>query len=128
MNLLRIVRIYFPQDSWQKFLKSDRILVAKHLWELGRSRNEAIDLIDYLQFCDKRDLILTSAEIVERLGLKSKRYGERFLKSAEALRNKLAHAQDLINGSSWPEVIFLAQEIEALLQRCEEIEIATPLD
>jgi hypothetical protein len=102
--------------------------VAKHLWELGRSRNEAIDLIDYLQFCDKRDLILTSAEIVDRLGLKSKRYGERFLKSAEALRNKLAHAQDLINGSSWPEVIFLAQEIEALLQRCEEIEIATPLD
>jgi len=26
------------------------------------------------------------------------------------------------------EVIFLAQEIEALLQRCEEIEIATPAE
>ncbi|MGB3264075.1 MAG: hypothetical protein WBA89_08945, partial [Microcoleus sp.] len=50
------------------------------------------------------------------------------LKSAEALRNKLAHAQDLINGSSWPEVILLAQEIEALLQRCEEFEIATPTE
>lgn len=50
------------------------------------------------------------------------------MKSAEHLRNKLAHAQDLINGSSWPEVILLAEEIEALLQRCEEIEIAAPAE
>ncbi len=127
MNLLRLVRLCFPQDSWQKLLKKERLTVAKHLWEQGRSRNQAIDLLDYLQFCDKRDLILSSPEMVERLGLKSKRYGERFLKSAEALRNKLAHAQDLVNGSSWPELIVLAEEIEALLQRCEEIEWGTLL-
>lgn len=127
MNLLRLIRIYYPDDSWQQFLKRERVIAAKNLWEQGRARNEAIDLLDYLQFCDKRDLILSSAQVVERLGLKSKRYGERFLKAAEALRNKLAHAQDLVSGSSWPEVIFLAQEIEALLQRCEEIELAVPL-
>lgn len=126
MNLLRLVRICYPQETWQPYLKKERVIVAKHLWAQGRARNEAIDLLDYLQFCDKRDLILTSAEMVERLGLKSKRYGERFLKSAEALRNKLAHAQDLVSGSSWPDVIFLAQEIETLLQRCEEIELQTP--
>lgn len=125
MNLLRLVRICYPQDAWQPLLKKERLAVAKHLWEQGRARNEAIDLLDYLQFCDKRDLILTSTEMVERLGLRSKRYGERFLKAAEGLRNKLAHAQNLVNGSSWPEVIFLAQEIEALLQRCEEIELTT---
>ena len=79
-------------------------------------------MADYLQFSDKRELILAKTEIVERLGLKSKRYGERFLKSVEALRNKLAHAQDLVSDSSWPELIELAQGIEALLQRCEEIE------
>lgn len=127
MNLLRLIRIYYPDDSWQQFLKRERVIAAKHLWEQGRARNEAIDLLDYLQFCDKRDLILTSAQVVEQLGLKSKRYGERFLKAAEALRNKLAHAQDLVSGSSWPEVIFLAQEIETLLQRCEEIELAVPM-
>ncbi|MDF0557065.1 hypothetical protein [Kamptonema sp. UHCC 0994] len=127
MNLLRLIRIYYPHDSWQQFLKKERVVAAKNLWEQGRARNEAIDLLDYLQFCDKRDLILSSSQVIERLALKSKRYGERFLKSAEALRNKLAHAQDLVSGSSWPEVIFLAQEIEALLQRCEEIELAVPL-
>lgn len=127
MNLLRLVRIYYPHDTWQPLLKKERLIAAKHLWDQGRARNEAIDLVDYLQFCDKRDLILASTEIVERLGLKSKRYGERFLKAAEALRNKLAHAQDLVGGSSWPEVIFLAQEIEGLLQRCEEIELTAPV-
>lgn len=127
MNLLRLIRIYYPDDSWQQFLKRERVIAAKNLWEQGRARNEAIDLLDYLQFCDKRDLILTSTQVIEQLGLKSKRYGERFLKAAEALRNKLAHAQDLVSGSSWPEVIFLAQEIETLLQRCEEIELAVPL-
>lgn len=125
MQLLRLVRIYYPQDSWQVFLKGDRVALAKKLWQERQARNEAINLTDYLQFSDKRELILAKTEIVERLGLKSKRYGERFFKLAEALRNKLAHAQDLVSDSSWPELIELAQDIEALLQRCEEIEAAS---
>ena len=124
MQLLRLVRIYYPQDSWQVFLKGERVASAKKLWQERQAKNEAITLTDYLQFSDKRELILAKTEIVERLGLKSKRYGERFLKSAETLRNKLAHAQDLVSDSSWPELIELAQGIEALLQRCEEIEAA----
>ncbi|MFB2922181.1 MULTISPECIES: CBS domain-containing protein [Aerosakkonema] len=122
MQILRLVRIYYPNDSWQPFVKSDRVALAKKLWHDRQAKNEAMNLTDYLQFSDKRELILAKTEIVDRLGLKSKRAGERFLKSAEALRNKLAHAQDLVNDSSWPELIELAAEIETLLQRCEEIE------
>ena len=122
MHLLRLVRIYYPKDSWIEFLRGERVALAKKLWQDRHATNEAIDLANYLQFSDKRELILAETEILERLGLKSKRYGERFLKSAEALRNKLAHAQDLVSDSSWPEVISLAGEIEAILQRCEGIE------
>ncbi len=122
MNLLRLVRIYYPQDTWQSFLKPERVALALKLWENRHAENEAIDLTDYLQFCDKRELILANPELMERLQLKSKRYGERFLKSAESLRNKLAHSQDLVEGSSWPAIIALAGEIEACLQRCEEVE------
>lgn len=57
-------------------------------------------MTDYLQFSDKRELILAKTEIVEQLGVKSKRYGERFLKLTETLRNKLAQAQDLVSDSS----------------------------
>jgi hypothetical protein len=57
MNLLRLVRIYYPQDSWQKVLKPERLEVAQRLWRESQERNEATDLLDYLQFCDKRELI-----------------------------------------------------------------------
>ncbi|MBK1990369.1 hypothetical protein A0J48_023070 [Sphaerospermopsis aphanizomenoides BCCUSP55] len=122
MNLLRLVRLYYPQNSWQQVLKPDRIEAAQKLWRESQERNEATDLLDYLQFCDKRDLILHQTELILQLGLKSKRAGERLLKSAEHLRNRLAHAQNLVTGSSWTELISLAAEMERLLVRCEEIE------
>jgi hypothetical protein len=122
MNLLRLVRLYYPSDSWQKVLKSDRLEAAQKLWRESQERNEATDLLDYLQFCDKRELVLNQAELFDKLGLKSKRSGERFLKSAEHLRNRLAHAQNLVSGSSWQELISLAEGLERLLIHCEEIE------
>ncbi|MBD2664618.1 hypothetical protein [Richelia sinica] len=122
MNLLRLVRLYYPQDSWQKVLKADRLEAAQKLWRESQERNEATDLLDYLQFCDKRDLVLNHPELLEQLDLKSKRAGERFLKSAEKLRNRLAHAQSLVSGSSWTELISLAEAMEKLLIQCEEIE------
>ncbi|MBD6618609.1 hypothetical protein FNW02_22965 [Komarekiella sp. 'clone 1'] len=122
MNLLRLVRLYYPQDSWQQVLKPERLRVAQRLWQESQERNEATDLLDYLQFCDKRELVLNQPELLQQLGLKSKRFGERFLKSAEQLRNRLAHAQSLVSGSSWIELISLAEAMETLLIRCEEIE------
>lgn len=121
MNLLRLIRLYFPNNQWEDFLKPERVMMAKRLWEIERDKNQALDLSDYLQFCDKRDIILTSPELIDRLELSSKRGAERLLKSAEFLRNKLAHAQDLVNGSSWSEIISLTEEIERLLRQCEEI-------
>ncbi|MEA5531421.1 CBS domain-containing protein [Dolichospermum sp. UHCC 0684] len=122
MNLLRLVRLYYPQDSWQQFLKPDRLEAAQKLWRESRERNEATDLLDYLQFCDKRELILNQSELLPQLGLNSKRSGEKFLKSAERLRNRLAHAQNLVSGSSWQELISLAEAMEKLLICCEQIE------
>ncbi|MBE9057927.1 hypothetical protein [Sphaerospermopsis sp. LEGE 08334] len=122
MNLLRLVRLYYPQDSWQKVLKPDRLEAAQKLWRESQERNEATDLLDYLQFCDKRELVLNQPELFNKLGLNSKRSGERFLKSAEHLRNRLAHAQNLVSGSSWQDLISLAEGLERLLIHCEEIE------
>lgn len=126
MHLLHLVRIYYPGDSWQEFLNDTRLEKAKEVFSQRRAKNEAIDLEDCLQFCDKKELILRSTQIRDCIGLKSKEDeagGELLLKSAEDLRNKLAHAQDIVTGTTWPEIIDLAEEIEALLKRCEEIEI-----
>jgi hypothetical protein len=123
MLLLRLVQTHYPRDSWLKYLKSVRLESAKKLQAERQARNEAIELADCLQFCDKRELVLRCLEIRRHLGFKSKEIGERVLKSAENLRNKLAHAQDIVSGSSWSRVITLIKRVEALLERGEEIEI-----
>lgn len=122
MHLLRIVRLAYPDESWQTALKSDRLQTAQRLWKERQVRNEATELLDYLQFCDKRDLILRRPDLMQQLGLPSKRGGDRLLTAVEQLRNRLAHAQDLVSGSSWAELIELANAMEALLRRCESIE------
>lgn len=122
MNLLRLVRGYYPNNSWQEVLRSDRLEAAQKLWRESQARNEANDLIDYLQFCDKRDLVIQHSELMQLLGLTSKRGAEKFFKATEQLRNRLAHAQDLTSGSSWLEVIDLAGAIEKVLLASEAIE------
>ncbi len=122
MNLLRLVQRYYPNHRWQEILKSDRLEAAQKLWRESQARNEATELIDYLQFCDKRDLIIHNLELMQLLGLNSKRGAEKFFKATEQLRNRLAHAQDLTSGSSWLEVIDLAGAIENVLIASESIE------
>ncbi|MBA7652395.1 hypothetical protein ES703_60229 [subsurface metagenome] len=120
MNLLYLIKIYYPKDSWTKHLKDNRLKNAEKLQSIRKDRNEAIDLADCLQFCDKRDLILKKSEILKNIGIKSKKSIKQTLESAEKLRNNLAHALDIVKGLSWTKVINLAKEIELFIKRCEE--------
>ena len=120
MNLLYLIRIYYPNESWIKSIEFKRLEKAKKLQSMRKDRNEAIDLADCLQFCDKRDLILKKPEIIKNIGIKSKKSIKQILESAENLRNNLAHAQDIVKGLSWTKVIDLAKEIELFIKQCEE--------
>lgn len=119
MNLLRIVRSRYPADSWKACLSDRRIAVAKRLFDSRKKRNEAIDLADCLQFCDKRDLVLRIPEIKESIGKKHKGSAANLLRSVQRLRDKLCHAQDLIEDSTWPELIDLVKDLEWLLEFLE---------
>ena len=122
MQMLRLIRICYIQDSWHKLISDDRLGKAGKLLEEREKRNEAIDLTDCLQFCDKSEIILKTPEILEQIWSQSKTSGNKFLKAAGKLRDKLAHAQDIVSGSSWPELIILVGKVEAVLIKCEEIE------
>jgi len=119
MQLLRIIREGYPNGSWQQILSPERLKSAQKVLADRQRRNEAIDLADYLQFSDKRDIVLESNERRAALGFDSKQSGEDYLKDLEELRNNLAHAQDIITGY-WPKIVDLAEKAERLLQRCEE--------
>ncbi|MBI4301770.1 MAG: hypothetical protein HY664_04105 [Chloroflexi bacterium] len=123
MQLLRIVKDFYPGDSWHRSLNGKRLEKAKKLKAERQAKNEALDLADYLQFCDKKELILKKPPILDCIGFNSseaKKHLRQLLKSAENIRNKLAHAQDIVTGSSWPELIDLARKMEALLEKCEQ--------
>lgn len=115
MHLLRIIKTNFKGDEWCSCLKESRIKQAEKIHNERKRRNEELDLNDCLQLCDKIDLVLkipTIEKELEEFGKSKKRK----LKSIESLRNKLFHAQDIVMGSSWVEIIDLIINIESLLE------------
>jgi hypothetical protein len=122
MQLLRLIREAYPDDSWTQFITPKRLGIAEKVMADRQQRNTAIDLADCLQLSDKREIILGSDVLREVVGFADKKQGETLLKELEQLRNNLAHAQDIVTGY-WPEIVDLADQAEALLRHCEVIVI-----
>jgi len=121
MQFLRLIRASYPKDTWKELLKDDRLENAEEMLLKRKKRNEAIDLADCLQFCDKKTILLECDTLRNGLDFPSKNKGEELLKAFEDLRNELAHAQDIVT-SRWPELVTLAKKAEDLLAACETLE------
>lgn len=122
MQLLRIIRKHFERhaDAWQRYLSRDRLKYARAICKGRESRKEEIDLLDCLQLCDRRDIILKSPDLPCKLKQNKKDLRD-FLKSVESLRDKLAHAhRDISTGYSWEEIIKLVPDIDQFVRQCEE--------
>jgi len=124
MQLLRLIRGFYPHDSWKGYLKQSRIDEAQKIFDDRKVKNESLDLADCLQFCDKRDIFLKSEAIQKSIGVESKTATKKLLEQAEEIRNNLAHAQDIITGF-WPEIVEIAEKIETLLDQCERAKISS---
>lgn len=120
MNMQRIIEFFYEPDAWQQYLWCDRLDIARTFLAKRQRRNEAISLLDCIQFCDKVHLVVRSEELCRKLAILDKPTKQR-LGAIENLRNRIAHAQDIVMGSSWEEVIDLTEFLGLLLQRCEEI-------
>lgn len=121
MHFLKIIRIYHPGDSWQKYLTDSRIEKAEEIYEFRLQTNQEIDLLDCLHFCDKRDIILNDKQLFRLFDFQSKNKGKQILRELEKLRDLIAHAQDLMGTFDFLKLISLVNEMEILLRKCEEI-------
>lgn len=119
-QLTKLIQKHFPHGSWEEHLNSTRLDAAKRIHHERTARGESVSLSDCLQFADKRDLVLKQAPIRESLGFSSKAEGTRLLKEAELLRNRLAHVQDLVSGTTWDHVIPVIYSLDMLLDDCRE--------
>lgn len=123
MQLLRIIRAYYPDNAWKrhepKLISDKRVKIACDLLARRKERNEVVDLADCLQFCDKGEIAVKTPSILDKLGFPSKADAEKFMRRVVDIRNKLAHGQDIVSGSVWPDIIDLVERIRNALERLE---------
>ena len=104
----------FPHDSWTTALSPERVARARQLWTERLRRGRECELSDCLQFADKATVLLKTPGRAAALGFKSKRKADEAFAEFQALRNSLAHTQEIIS-SDWQAVVRLAGSLELLL-------------
>lgn len=123
MQMLRIIRAGYRNDSWQSRITQGRLDKAKEILDDRRSRNEGVELVECLEFCDKRELIVKNDALRNRLGLGQRKEARLLLEDLEHLRNELAHAQP-IPGSRRSTLLCLAKRTANLLQEWETTSVS----
>ncbi len=115
------VRNAYPNDAWKERLADKRLEYANKIQTERKKRNQQIDLLDCVQFCDLSDLVVGKDELPGRLGFENKKQAAELLGKAEKLRDILAHSQhDLVEGTSWQELIGLVDQMEAFVHRSDD--------
>lgn len=107
----------FNNVEWENMLASGRVDAAISVQETRLVVGQELTLLQCLQLCDKRDLVLRSGKLMGLFGLSSKKAGERFFRSVERLRNSLAHSQyDLVSDNAWVDLLALVGQIQRIVE------------
>lgn len=103
MALGEIIRDAFPSGGWEVHITNERREKAEKLQGDRRKLKQELDLVECLQFCDKRGICGAVPEIAAALRLTSG--AKDALKHLQGLRDDLAHAQELPPPGGWQQVI-----------------------
>lgn len=111
MGLTRLIELAYPDGSWRECLSEGRLQKAEVLLEERKRRSQDLDLLDCLQFSDRGQIVLRNEELRNRAGFVSRSRGEQTVKELEALRNNLAHSQDIIS-CDWEIIVKLTEHLD----------------
>ena len=114
MNFMQAIETHLPNGGWHKYVSDSRLEKAKALLAERERRNQDLDLLDCLQFSDKGQIVLRDETLRKKTGFKSRRRGEETVKRLEALRNNLAHSQDIIS-ADWETIVSLTENMDMVL-------------
>ena len=108
-----LVKERWPQEEWREFISAGRLAKAAELMEERRRRKIAGgDLFSCLQLSDKLRVAGQIEDFYKKLGYQSLGAAKKMSKEFEALRNNLAHGQD-ITVENWRAILRLARRIDA---------------
>jgi hypothetical protein len=105
------IRRLWSEEEWTAKLSKGRLWKARELQKERIRRGESCELVDCLQLGDRVQLLIEDEEQRAAFGFASKSAAERVSKEIQSLRNKLAHAQDIVT-HDWTPIARLARRIE----------------
>ncbi|VAX11670.1 Guanosine-3',5'-bis(Diphosphate) 3'-pyrophosphohydrolase [hydrothermal vent metagenome] len=111
MELVQMIRDFYPQDSWQDLLSPKRLQKALQLREERLRRGQHSELLDCLQFSDKGQILIENKELLKKMDISSRSTAKRIVKELESLRNNLAHSQDIVT-YDWGPIVRLSYRLE----------------
>ena len=114
MNVIKVISLHFPGDSWQAALTDERLQQAKALQAERERRGQHCSLLDCIQLSDKGKIVISKEETMKMTGLESRRSAKKVIREMESLRNNLAHAQDIVT-YDWGQIVRLTLRLEETL-------------
>lgn len=112
MRCAELIERHLPNDAWKEYVSAGRLEKAQALLDERSRRNQALRLLDCLQFSDKGQIIARCERIREFTAFPSRSRAEEATKRLEQLRNNLAHAQDVL-ATDWDTIVRLCEFITA---------------
>ena len=122
MRLLHLVHRHYSDAKVAEVLNANRLQKARRLHGDRKMRGEELRLTDCLQIADKRDLLLAVPHCSMSLGFDSNKKATKFFGRVEAIRDRLVHANDLVAGSSWDELLQVTLELAEFLKRTGSVQ------
>ena len=115
MHLNLWITHIFQDNSWVDQIPEGRMETAKSIYDLRKRNNQELTLLECLQLCDKRDLLLKSDSFMDEFEF-SKNSFKSLLNRAERIRNELAHSQySIISDMDWNKFTETISRTEAFL-------------
>lgn len=88
-------------DNLDKLISDERHQAAQKIFKERQGQNLDLTILECLQLCDKKEILLRNKEFLEKFSYSKTRFKD-FLENAEKIRNELAHSQSsIIANLSW---------------------------
>lgn len=114
MRLVHRLREAYPDSTWLPYLNEKRIEAAQKVLKDRTKNNEAIDLAECLQLCDKKTIYGKSNLLKALHPFDSKGKWDKFMDAVVVLRDSIAHSNSVAFGP-WPVISSLVDDMEKCL-------------
>jgi hypothetical protein len=101
MHLNLWISNHYQNEIWKGLIKGDRVAKAEEVFKKRKGENQELTLLECIQLCDKKEILINSDKFLEKFGFSKKGF-QGFINRAEKIRNELAHSQiSIISSMKW---------------------------